>query len=94
MKNTRTQAQVDQFVSKLRVYDVLGQDDAGAWMTKNFPNLLYIRAKNLVYSWQPSDSWLDTNVQNHGPLGAQYPDRKICDTRVTRRRSCTNCPTG
>ncbi|QLQ36737.1 nucleoside hydrolase-like domain-containing protein [Micromonospora robiginosa] len=75
VKNTRGQAQVDQFVSKLRVYDVLGQDEAGAWMTKTFPNLFYIRAKNLVYNWQPSDSWVDNNVQNHGPLGAQYPDR-------------------
>ncbi|MEU2895998.1 nucleoside hydrolase-like domain-containing protein [Streptomyces griseoincarnatus] len=76
VKNTRSPAEVNRFVSKLRVYDILGQDDAGAWMTKNFPDLLYIRAKDMVYSWQPSDSWLDSNVQNHGPLGAQYPDRK------------------
>ncbi|MFV2103933.1 nucleoside hydrolase-like domain-containing protein [Micromonospora sp. LOL_024] len=76
VKNTRTSAQVDQFVGRLRVYDVLGQDDAGAWMTKTFPDLLYIRAKELVYSWQPSDSWVKTHVQSHGPLGARYPDRK------------------
>jgi PKD repeat protein len=79
VKDTRSPAQVDQFVSKLRVYDVLGQDDAGAWMTKNFPNLMYIRATNLVYNWQPSDSWLDSNVQNHGVLGAQYPDRQYAN---------------
>ncbi|MFV2103513.1 nucleoside hydrolase-like domain-containing protein [Micromonospora sp. LOL_024] len=76
VRNTRSQAALNQFISKLRVYDVLGQDDAGVWLTKNFPDLLYIRAKSLVYSWQPSDSWLDSNVQNHGALGAQYPDRK------------------
>ncbi|WBB95826.1 DUF1593 domain-containing protein [Solwaraspora sp. WMMA2080] len=76
VQNTRSQAEVNRFISKLRVYDILGQDDAGAWLTKNYPNLVYIRAKNLVYSWQPSDGWLDSNVQNHGPLGAQYPDRQ------------------
>jgi hypothetical protein len=74
VKNTRAQAQLDQFVSKLRVYDVLGQDDAGAWMTKTFPNLFYIRFKG-VYSWQPSDSWVATNVQSKGPLGAVYPNK-------------------
>ena len=74
VKNTRTQAQVDQFVSKLRVYDVLGQDDAGAWMTKTFPSLFYIRFKG-VYSWQPSDNWVASNVQNKGPLGAVYPKK-------------------
>jgi hypothetical protein len=54
---------------------VLGQDNAGAWISKNFPGLLYIRATG-VYGWQPGDSWLDTCVQDHGPLGAVYPDRK------------------
>jgi hypothetical protein len=74
VQNTRTPAQVAQFVSKLRVYDILGQDDAGAWMTKTFPNLCYIRALG-VYSWQPSDSWTATNIQSKGPLGAVYPTR-------------------
>ena len=74
VQNTRTSAQVAQFVSKLRVYDILGQDDAGAWMTKTFPNLFYIRALG-VYSWQPSDSWTATNIQSKGPLGAVYPTR-------------------
>jgi hypothetical protein len=29
-----------------------------------------------VYGWQPSDSWIDNNIQNHGDLGGVYPDRK------------------
>lgn len=75
VKNTRTQAQVDEFVSKVHCYDILGQDDSGAWIVKTFPNMIYIRATN-VYGWQPSDSWIDNNVQNHGALGAVYPNRK------------------
>ena len=35
VSQTRTKEQVDEFVRKIRVYDVLGQDDAGAWITKN-----------------------------------------------------------
>lgn len=75
VKNTRSQQEVDKFVSKIRVYDILGQDEAGAWMTKTFPNLVCIRFRS-VYSWQPSDTWIDSNIQSHGALGAVYPDRK------------------
>jgi hypothetical protein len=58
----------------LRVYDILGQDDAGTWMVSTFPNLFYIRFTS-IYNWAPSDTWVDTNVQNKGPLGAVYPNR-------------------
>ncbi|WP_084645585.1 nucleoside hydrolase-like domain-containing protein [Marinimicrobium agarilyticum] len=75
VQNTRSQSELDEFISKLRVYDVLGQDNAGTWLAKNFPNLIYIRATS-VYSWQPSDSYLDQHIQSHGPLGAAYPDRR------------------
>jgi hypothetical protein len=74
VKSTRTPDEVNQFVSKIRVYDILGQDDAGAWITKNFPNLFYIRFLG-VYSWQPNDSWVATNIQSKGPLGTVYPNK-------------------
>jgi hypothetical protein len=45
-------AELAEFISKLRVFDILGQDDAGAWLAKNFPDLFYIRATG-VYGWQP-----------------------------------------
>jgi hypothetical protein len=73
VQSTRSETELADFLSKLRVYDSLGQDDTGAWMTKSFPSLLYIRAKE-VYSWQPSDSWVDEHVQSHGELGTVYPD--------------------
>lgn len=75
VRNTRSANDFNKFLSKLRIYDVLGQDDAGAWLTKNFPDLFFIRATG-VYGWAPSDSWLSTNVQSHGALGAAYPNRK------------------
>jgi hypothetical protein len=73
VERERSADELAEFVSKLRVYDILGQDNAGTWIAKNFPGLLYIRATS-VYNWQPTDGWVDANVQSHGPLGAAYPD--------------------
>jgi hypothetical protein len=75
VRETRSERELNKFLSKLRLYDILGQDDAGAWIAKNFPDVFYIRATG-VYGWQPSDEYLDEHIQNHGPLGAVYPDRK------------------
>jgi len=74
VKATRSADEVVDFVKKIRVYDILGQDDAGAWIVKNFPDLLYIRNKE-VYGWGPSDEWIRDNVQCKGLLGLEYPDR-------------------
>lgn len=87
VQRERSAEELAAFVSKLRVYDVLGQDNAGTWIAKNFPDLIYIRATQ-VFSWQPEANgpaggnrdqrqsrWVIDNIQNHGPLGAAYPDR-------------------
>ena len=39
---TRTAAEVDKLVAKLRVYSISDQDDAGPWIRREFPNLHYI----------------------------------------------------
>ncbi len=75
VKQTRTDAELRKFVQKIRVYDILGQDDAGAWMVTEFPELIYIRNKQ-VYGWPPSDGWFKEHVQNVGELGKQYPNRR------------------
>lgn len=77
VRETRTQAELDQFLSKLRLFDILGQDDAGAWIARTFPDVFYIRATG-VYGWQSpkNGAYYRENIQNHGPLGAVYPDTK------------------
>lgn len=75
VKATRSKEELAKFVSKIRVFDILGQDDAGAWMAKSFPDLVYIRTKS-IYGWAPPDEWVKTHVQSHGPLGALYPNRR------------------
>lgn len=74
VKNTRSKKELSAFVNKIRIYDVLGQDDAGAWIAKNFPDIIYIRNKE-IYGWAPSDDWTKNNVQNRMPLGEHYPNR-------------------
>lgn len=74
VRQTRGKRALDRFVAKIRVYDVLGQDDAGAWIAKEFPNLIYIR-NTAVYGWSPSDEWIDQHIQLVDPFGKYYPDR-------------------
>ena len=73
VKNSRSAEEVKQFVNKVRVYDILGQDDAGSWIAKTFPDAFYIRNANGVYGWAPTKSWTAENIQNHGPMGKIYP---------------------
>jgi len=42
VKQTRSEEALSRFVSKLRVYTISDQDDAGPWMRKTFPGLFYI----------------------------------------------------
>ncbi|KAA9347928.1 DUF1593 domain-containing protein [Larkinella humicola] len=42
VRQTRTPEEVEQFVSKIRVYTISDQDDAGPWIRKTFPTLFYI----------------------------------------------------
>lgn len=74
VRHTRSKEEVAEFVDKVRIYDVLGQDDAGAWIAKTFPDIFYIRVKG-VYGWGPSDAWTRKHIQACKPLGAYYPDR-------------------
>ncbi|MAZ27032.1 MAG: hypothetical protein CL868_08135 [Cytophagaceae bacterium] len=75
VRETRSDEGLKKFLSKLRLFDILGQDDAGAWIAKNFPDVFYIRATG-VYGWQPpkNGDYQRNDIQSHGSLGAVYPD--------------------
>ncbi|MDE6633341.1 MAG: DUF1593 domain-containing protein, partial [Muribaculaceae bacterium] len=74
LKTTNDEETFMAYISRLRIYDILGQDDAGAYIAKNYPELVYIRNKE-VYGWAPNDQWTKENIQNRLPLGAYYPNR-------------------
>lgn len=87
---TKSKKEVDRLINKLRVYTISDQDDSGSWMRQKFPNLFYIVSPGSYYSstWVAinelapgidnetmSNDWLAENIQqNHGALGAVYPD--------------------
>ncbi len=78
VKNTRTQEEIDKFVSKLRVYDILGQDEAGAWIAKEFPDLVYIRSIDvydfcLTKEGERLKNSITSDISPHGELGKLYP---------------------
>lgn len=91
VRETRTTAQVEDFVAKIRVHAISDQDDTGPWIRKNFPNLFYIlnhsRSGN---KWRScyrgmflggdesltSLAWVNQHVRfSHGPLGEIYPPK-------------------
>jgi hypothetical protein len=77
VRAARSPDDLARFLGKVRVFDILGQDDAGAWIARNFPDVLFIRATE-VYGWQPpkNGSYQRNDIQSHGPLGSVYPDTK------------------
>ena len=90
LRATRTPAEVNRLIAKLRVYTISDQDDSGPWMRQTFPDLFYIVSPggygaatwigmSAVIDGQDnatiSNGWLASNIQQgHGPLGAAYPD--------------------
>ncbi|MCA9262308.1 MAG: DUF1593 domain-containing protein [Planctomycetales bacterium] len=42
VRETRSTADIAKFITKLRVYTISDQDDAGPWMRQNFPELFYV----------------------------------------------------
>jgi len=90
IKETRSKAEAEKLISRLRVYTISDQDNTGYWMRKNFPDLFYIVSPGsyMTATWIAinqfvkganneviSNSWITTNIQQqHGSLGSLYPD--------------------
>lgn len=80
---------LDQFVRKLRVYDIMDQDGIADWMQDQFPGMFYILSKSPpgtdrrlgVYRGMylggdeslTSHEWIEQHVLSAGSLGALYP---------------------
>lgn len=79
LRATKTPAELDRLVAKLRVYAISDQDDSGPWIRKNFPRLFYIVSPGGDYdgsTWQGintfipgidnssiGNEWLATQIQ-------------------------------
>ena len=84
VRATRTRPELARFVSKLRVHAIYDQDSTGPWIQENFPDLYYIfRHHGIRGMYRGGDvslvapEWVESNIrQNHGALGALYPNYK------------------
>lgn len=79
IQNTKSKKEAKRLISKLRVYTISDQDDAGIWIRNNFPELFYIVSPGDNYgdaTWTGinnvvrgidnetiSNSWLARNIQ-------------------------------
>jgi hypothetical protein len=84
VQRTRSPAELEQFLSKLRIYLIGKQDGSAQWLLDNFPSLFVILSEKNYRGmfWntrgaapQLADlAWINANIrQGHGPLGAAYP---------------------
>ncbi|QLQ36739.1 nucleoside hydrolase-like domain-containing protein [Micromonospora robiginosa] len=91
VQNTRSSADFNKFIAKMRIFAIAHQDDTIDWMKQNFPSLFIIHSNNTYFGMFCNSgdtsicnlSWLDANIRNnHGPLGATYPPKGCCVTGV------------
>ena len=79
-----------RMILKIRVYDIGGQDNAGGWLMKNFPEIFYIRSSEQFLGFAQGhkadaqggdlsladDQWFKEHIMGKGPYGSIYPKRK------------------
>lgn len=63
LRATRSPAEVDRAVAKLRVYAISDQDDSGPWIRREFPGLFYIVTPGGDYG---SATWIAINTTVDG----------------------------
>ena len=79
-------------IAKIRIYAISFQDAAGNWIRKGAKEALIIKAGSWYQTWNyhpqkhnpypelMSTAWLLQHVQqNHGPLGAWYPQQNVSE---------------
>lgn len=80
VRESRSQEDLEEFISKMRVYDLAGQDDAGAWMAKSFPGLFIIRNvlayKGMSFRYS-SDEWNHTRGGDETVVTREWVRRNI-----------------
>lgn len=90
VQHTRTPAELERFLSKLRIYSIARQDNTLQWLLDSFPNLFIIVADNTyrgMFSYADGGdpslndiNWVYENIRRgHGLLGMMYPENTTMD---------------
>lgn len=72
IRATRSPAEQVRFLSKLRVYSISDQDDAGPWARLNFPSLFWIAS---IHGWGQYNMAAWTGISGDRRSAEQWPDR-------------------
>lgn len=80
IRKTRSAAETDRLVSKLRVYTISDQDDSGIWMRNNFPELFYIVTPGDHYA---SATWSGINAVVTGLDNSEISNKWIAENIQT-----------
>ncbi|WP_423822042.1 nucleoside hydrolase-like domain-containing protein [Salinisphaera sp. SPP-AMP-43] len=91
VRETRSPAQVAEFVSRIRVVASNDQDSTGPWIKSQFPALFYITrkrgARGMYHGGDRSlvgSPWVQKHIKGHGALGRIYPDYRGGDVWSSR----------
>ncbi|MDB4584468.1 DUF1593 domain-containing protein [Draconibacterium sp.] len=69
-QKSHSKAELDNFIAKLRVYENGAQDNAGAWICANYPNIHWTRSNYQTYCYGgPSNDGSADNQGNRNKLG-------------------------
>ncbi len=89
VQNTRSPAQLDIFLGRLRIHQIATQDGTIGWLRSNFPKLFIIHShktyQGMFGGRDPNSNlaWVNKNIRNnHGPLCAVYPHEGMGCTGV------------
>jgi hypothetical protein len=77
VRKTRSAAQLDTFVGKMRVYSISDQDDAGPWIRREFPTLHYVVSPSASYEDYPRATWTGISGDSfyHNDEGSADPGK-------------------
>ena len=80
--DTKNQEELKTIISKIRVYDIAGQDATGGWIAHTFPDIFWIRSFQQFKGFGDTkligndeiitDKWADKHIRSHGPLSEKY----------------------
>jgi hypothetical protein len=84
VRATRSPADLERFLGKLRIYLIAKQDATTDWLLTTFPSVFIILSEKnymgMFWSMPGADTkvadlaWVNANIrQGHGPLGSAYP---------------------
>lgn len=89
VKQSRSDAELEQFISKLRIHQIATQDGTIDWLREQFPKLFIIHSEKTYFGmFGASDpisnlDWVNQNVRQHrGALCELYPREGIGCTGV------------